>query len=179
MRERILLAYKELTPHYGLGGMTMDEVAARAGVSKRTLYRYFPSKEVLIREFIGELKFAMGQEIQRLLASDLDVEQIITELLTTLRSNAQFMSSPQGVADMRYRYPQLWQEVEQFRQERLRELVAFILGGLTPEVAPAIITTVILTTVREILNPDFIISNNLVFEDATQQVSKLLLRIIK
>jgi AcrR family transcriptional regulator len=46
-RNAILEATLELLLEPGLHAMSMDEVAARAGVSKATIYRWWPSKEVL------------------------------------------------------------------------------------------------------------------------------------
>ena len=46
-REAILAAAAELLLARGLGAVSMDEVAEQAGVSKATIYRWWPSKETL------------------------------------------------------------------------------------------------------------------------------------
>jgi AcrR family transcriptional regulator len=46
-RRAILAAAIELLLERGLHSMSMDDVAARAGVSKATIYRWWPSKELL------------------------------------------------------------------------------------------------------------------------------------
>ncbi|MEO7026966.1 MAG: TetR/AcrR family transcriptional regulator [Caulobacteraceae bacterium] len=43
-RQAILAAAQDVFRDHGYGGASMDQVAARAGGSKATLYRYFPSK---------------------------------------------------------------------------------------------------------------------------------------
>jgi AcrR family transcriptional regulator len=45
--EAILKAAAELLLDLGLDAVSMDEVAARAGVSKATIYRWWPTKETL------------------------------------------------------------------------------------------------------------------------------------
>lgn len=47
VRSRILVAYLELLDAESVGGVSMPAVAARAGVSVRTLYRYFTTKDQL------------------------------------------------------------------------------------------------------------------------------------
>lgn len=51
-RERILRAAVELIGAGGLTAMSMDELAARAGVSRATLYRLFPGKPPLFVEVV-------------------------------------------------------------------------------------------------------------------------------
>lgn len=42
--QAILVATAELIDRYGFGGLTMDAVARQAGVSKATIYRWWPTK---------------------------------------------------------------------------------------------------------------------------------------
>jgi len=49
-RERILEAAKAAFSERGFDGVSMEEIAQRAGVRKPLIYYYFPSKEVLFEE---------------------------------------------------------------------------------------------------------------------------------
>jgi len=51
-RERVLDAAYELVGQLGLADLAMEEVAARAGVSRATLYRLFPGKSELFRDLL-------------------------------------------------------------------------------------------------------------------------------
>ncbi len=48
--QAILAATEDLLRERGYPGMSIDEVARRAGVSKRTIYRWWPSKGALVTE---------------------------------------------------------------------------------------------------------------------------------
>ena len=51
-RERILAAGLEMVGEHGLAALSMDELAARAGVSRATLYRLFPGKPALFEAIL-------------------------------------------------------------------------------------------------------------------------------
>ena len=52
VRSRILDTALELVGRHGLAELSMDELAAQAGVSRATLYRLFPGKEALFTELV-------------------------------------------------------------------------------------------------------------------------------
>ncbi|WP_438028134.1 TetR/AcrR family transcriptional regulator [Sorangium sp. So ce233] len=60
-RAQIRAAARRLFLDRGLGATSTDAVAAEAGVSKRTLYAYYPSKELLLQSVIEELLAGPGQ----------------------------------------------------------------------------------------------------------------------
>jgi TetR/AcrR family transcriptional regulator, cholesterol catabolism regulator len=49
-KERILVKAEELFNRYGLRSVSMDDIAAQAGMSKKTLYQYYEDKEALVSE---------------------------------------------------------------------------------------------------------------------------------
>ena len=51
-RERILAAFEERARKLGIRGVVMSELASELGISKKTLYQHFPSKEALVRAMI-------------------------------------------------------------------------------------------------------------------------------
>lgn len=54
-RRHIVAAARDLFQSAGYAGTTMDAVAERAGVSRATLFNYFPSKQSLLLPFAGQL----------------------------------------------------------------------------------------------------------------------------
>lgn len=53
MQERILQTTDRLFYEQGIRAVGVDTVAAEAGISKRTLYNYFPSKDELITAYLS------------------------------------------------------------------------------------------------------------------------------
>ena len=55
MKARIKQKADELFRGYGIKSVTMDEIASRLGVSKKTIYHSFTDKDELVDEVIGDL----------------------------------------------------------------------------------------------------------------------------
>src|SRR5437763_14838144 len=53
MKERILETADKLFYSKGIRAIGVDTIAAEVGISKRTLYNHFPSKDALISAYLG------------------------------------------------------------------------------------------------------------------------------
>jgi AcrR family transcriptional regulator len=54
-RIRILTAACDLFYHHGIHSVSMDAIAEAAATNKMTVYRHFPSKDVLVAEYLRKL----------------------------------------------------------------------------------------------------------------------------
>lgn len=73
---QILLAAIEVFGENGIAGAKLEEIAARAGVSKGTIYLYFPSKEDLFREVVRQLLVPAIAAVERELVDGTAAEQL-------------------------------------------------------------------------------------------------------
>jgi AcrR family transcriptional regulator len=64
-RQAILAAAVELLLERGLHAMSMEDVAARAGVGKATIYRWWPSRELLALDALGGEWATPALEVER------------------------------------------------------------------------------------------------------------------
>lgn len=64
-RERILRTAYELFSQRGIRAVGIEEVVARSGVAKATLYRHFPSKDQLVLAFLArrEQQWTLGRVV--------------------------------------------------------------------------------------------------------------------
>lgn len=180
IRDRILNACQELARIQGFYSMTMDELAERAGVSKRTLYRYFRSKEEVIEATLDQFMNEMATEADRLLAGNEQPREMVKKLMSMLVTRGQFLTGPSALSDLGKQYPHLWRKLEEFRAERIRgtfgELGRRNNSGTIGEQDSRIAVAVVMASIQAVLNPQFILENNLKFEDAIEQLSEILLR---
>ena len=50
----------------GLAGARLEDIAKRAGLSKGTIYLYFPNKEALFREMVRDIVVSQLEESERM-----------------------------------------------------------------------------------------------------------------
>ncbi|MDX6299249.1 MAG: hypothetical protein QOF53_463 [Nocardioidaceae bacterium] len=91
--ERITAAAAELMLQRGFDGTTMDDVAARAGVGKATVYRRWPSKD--------DLAVAAMETLYSAELPEPDTGSIVTDLTESYRSVLAFVNTPAGEAFLR------------------------------------------------------------------------------
>lgn len=65
-RRRIVEASLELFAEYGFFNTSVDAIAKSAGVSRATLYQYFPSKDQIFHELLDECGRALFRVVRRL-----------------------------------------------------------------------------------------------------------------
>lgn len=106
--KRIIAAAAELMLRRGFDRMTVDEVAAQAGVGKATVYRRWSSKD--------DLAVAAMEEIYSAEIPDPDTGSIEGDLTESYRSVLRFVASPEGAAYLRMSI------AESIRDERIARL---------------------------------------------------------
>lgn len=178
IRTRILLACRDLARVKGFYNINMDELARQAGVSKRTVYRYFRSKEEIIEATLDAFMIERALKIEEIMSREESAPEIIASVIKEISSQGQFIFNPAGLNDLRVHYPYLWQKIDSFRMERAQHIISTYIqrseNRSLQEIDPRIITTVILTAIQAVLNPEFILENNLTFESAATQLSRFI-----
>jgi AcrR family transcriptional regulator len=106
--ERIIAAAAELLRQRGFERMTVDDVAAHAGVGKATVYRRWPSKD--------DLAVAAMERLYSVEMPDVDTGSLRGDLTESYRAVLAFVRSPQGSAYLKMSI------AESVRDERIAAL---------------------------------------------------------
>lgn len=105
----------------GFEGLTMDAAAEAAGVSRPTVYRRFPSRDVLVEAAVDRLMDSVTTEVPRGLDGRSEVLALLSDTLTMLRETP---VGPlfRGVIPYLPRYPALTRMANELGQRRRRRL---------------------------------------------------------
>ncbi|HKP94518.1 MAG TPA: TetR/AcrR family transcriptional regulator [Fibrobacteria bacterium] len=160
VKKRIMDEARILFFRYGFSKVTMDEAAEALGMSKKTLYRYFPSKEDLLQEVTSAHMEECDAELKAIChrqdISPLDRLKLTMTYITGLFSQ---MSEPL-VHDLRRNVPDLWKQVEKHRQKNIETDFGALIkegrqkGQFRKDVDERLFILIYSHVVRDILNPE-------------------------
>jgi len=178
VKERILAGFKELSFTVGFHRATMDELSARTGISKHTIYRYFRSKDEMIGAVIDDLTSLVEEKAdQALAACDHPVEKI-SNLIGVVSLHLRVISPP-IMNDMQKHYPHIWDRIEKFRAQKSRKVVEMLMAGnregFFREIDPEVFITALQAAIRDVVSPGFILQHNLTIEKAITAVFDIFL----
>lgn len=93
-RTAIVTATRELLLERGFDGLSIEAVAARAGVGKQTIYRWWPSRPALVAD-------VMLEDADKLLASVNHTDDLAADLVGWVRKLATTLTTARGAAMLR------------------------------------------------------------------------------
>ena len=159
-RQKILDRSRSLFLMRGVSSLTMEEIATLQGISKKTLYRYFPNKDALVTEAIEEKIAEVARRVTGIAGiKDLSFLEKIREILRTV--SRQMAELGEGlIRDLYYNHPDLWAKIDRYRQEHIFVTIEKLLGEgaksglIRPDIDGRLVPALFLTTISSVLNPE-------------------------
>jgi AcrR family transcriptional regulator len=131
-REAITTAATRLFLERGFGAVSMDELAAAAGVARRTLYNQFASKEEIFRAMLANLSRQLEDALPPGIETQGDVEnvlRVVAQAILNLHKNAEYLGFLRMVVADSRQFPWIAEEfaaVMDPQTERLTRLLAHL-----------------------------------------------------
>lgn len=115
--DKILNAGIELFRQYGFKSVTMDELARRAGISKKTLYQHFANKNDIVREAVVQYKNKISDNCNAIMEeSENSIEAMVRVMGMFDNINRQI--NPIAMMELERFYPQVFKEFRDKMKER-------------------------------------------------------------
>jgi len=179
LQKQIIEQVEEKFFKEGFYKTTMDEVASDLGMSKKTIYKFFPSKEDLIAAIAKHFMSKMKSKIIPALNSNKNAIEKLNELIGILASASEKIS-PKRFDELRKYFPSLWIEIDKFRTKMMFENITKVINqgkaeGLFIDYPTVIVMNVLVSSVRNIVNPDFILNNSYSLIEAARFTFKIII----
>lgn len=158
-KERILLKSHELFYRYGIRSVSMDDIAAQLGMSKKTLYQFYTDKDELVNAvFDLALKSNQTQCLESHEQADNSIHEIFLsfDMLRAMIVNM----NPSLIFDLQKYHPTAFNKYLAFKNEFLYKLIRSNLEkGIEeelyrPEIDVDVLTRYRLYSVMLAFNPD-------------------------
>jgi AcrR family transcriptional regulator len=154
----IAVARQDFFAH-GFRGVTMDDLAGELGMSKKTLYAYFPTKTDLLRAVLLD-KFRRVEADLQLIATALsnDMLDSLRQLLACLQRHSEEIRPP-FVRDIRREAPEMLELVQSQRRQIIERYFGSLLdecrkaGIVRKDISTRLIIEILLGATEAVMNP--------------------------
>jgi AcrR family transcriptional regulator len=176
LMERVL----ELFFREGVSSQTMEGIADNVGISKRTLYKYFSGKEILIDTVIQYKLESVEAQILALQSSGKPFPERLVGFFEIVEKAIKPMAN-KLLADIMKNAPWIWPKIDEFRHNRiLIHLEALLnegsdLGYLRADLNLKIISPIYIAIIEQIGRPEFMVKHSFAPGELINTIIKVLL----
>lgn len=158
---------------------TMDEIAADLRMSKKTIYKFFSSKDELVHSIAKFFMNRMKSKIIPALQSDKNAIEKLADLISIL-AKASDKISAERMEELKRYYPSIWNEIDNFRTEIMFGNITKVIEqgkkeGLFINYPTNITMNILVSSVRSVVNPEFILHNNFSIIEAARFAFKIVI----
>ncbi len=178
-RQRIVEVASRHFRQVGISKVTLDEIASELGMSKKTMYKFFPSKEDLLTEVVHGVMSGLRTRVEATVASDKSFAEKASELLGHL-GRVIGTTSKQFLIDLQRFSPDLWKEMEEFRRQRILTSVRAIFvqakeeGVFRRDLNVDLFILIFLNSVQNIVNPQVLSEQSFSMEEALRGIFRII-----
>ncbi len=123
---RILNSASVMFFKYGYSKSTADEIAREAGVSKRTMYKYYPGKSNILEHLIDMKISLLHRQMQDILNSESDFPEKLKKSVSTVTATLQEINRD-FLDDIRKSVPEIWKKISDYKKELVEKYYTKIL----------------------------------------------------
>jgi AcrR family transcriptional regulator len=165
----------------GISQITMDQIARGVGMGKGTLYKYFPSKEILILDTIDFVAEQIDNSIKSILE---DEKMTMTQKLNLfVKTIAQRLSkiNPNILEYMKRSIPEAYEKIEHTRERIiLNNLVRLFEDGkkcsfFVPDIDALLVSHMMIGAVNHIVNTHILMNTDYTFDKLFTSLVTILL----
>lgn len=177
MHRRIIEGAIEETGEKGIK-FTMSDLARRLGVSKRTLYENFDSKEALIDAIVERFFYVMKEKEEIILKdSNLNTLEKLKAIAMILPNDPKLMYISKFY-EMKQYYPKQWNKVGEWLNKWEPESTLIeegIRSGQLRKVNPIVFRKIVIESMMSLVERSFLMKNDITLKEALHGMVDIML----
>jgi AcrR family transcriptional regulator len=162
LKNRIMISARDLFYIYGFSKVTVDEIANKLGMSKKTIYKFFPSKDELVQEVVRLSIHEMDTCCVGLMNQpNVNFADRLKQMMTMIGMQYAKMSR-QLLEDLEKNAPAVWKEIADFRTEHIQKNFTNLLaqgvehGVFRKDLDRDLILLIYSNVIRNIITPEIL-----------------------
>jgi AcrR family transcriptional regulator len=150
--------------------VTVDQIATELRISKKTIYKFFSSKDQLVEVVARNLMNDVSKRIEKIISTDNDSLSKALMLFDVMASVA-VRFSENWLKDLQIHTPQLWRSIDEFRTKKAFTVLGSIIKqgqaeGIIIDKPAELIIHIFVNTMRSVVHPDFLYHQKFGFKEA-------------
>ncbi len=160
--------------------ITMESIAADLGISKKTLYKYFPNKSALADEMVNRFLDSVYMLFQNSFKNNADRLIAMSEAFSKFANLYASKLSKKFFEDLRKNEPEIWKKIDNFRTKNFKSFFPPVIkegiakGYFRKELNPDIVLLMYLSSIQGVLNPDVLSQSSFSAKEAAVHIIKTL-----
>mgnify|MGYP006276847989 CR=1 FL=1 len=175
-KEKIIETAKEMFLKFKFSSVTIDEISRNIGISKKTVYKYFPSKKQILYSVVKTLMSTIDSQARKILLDrEMDYFQKLKKMMKFTGRQASYLSTP-FVKEIKKKFPDLWDEIMKFRKEKVRTYMLILLeegvekGFFSPDFDKELFIHLYINLATVSIDPDFLSETTLTASDVFEEI---------
>ncbi len=165
LENQILEGGFESVSNTGVRAFTVDALSQRLAMSKKTIYKFFPTKERLIRSIIHFVFSQINSVFEKVMKDEPNPAVQFIKIMETISKFAG-RTPVNRLAELKSLYPGIWKEVESFRLSHQDDFFTILKsaqdrGLARNDINMKSVSIVYIKIINSTFQPEFFLKNDL------------------
>jgi len=171
LRKKVILQSRDKILQNGFVRLTVDQLAADTGMSKKTLYSVFAGKHQVVEGVIDSFLSELKEGLDRVMSDDQIFTGKFQQIMILLGNGTKRVGKP-FLDDLQRHMPEQWEKIQAFRRERILTVFSRLIdqgireGSVRPDIQKDLFLTSYLAAVEAVITPTFLMSHPLSTREA-------------
>ncbi len=162
IQARIINSAKELFFENCYSEVTTEQISQKAGISKKTLYRYFISKKEILDRVVNQVINGLNNEIYGILLKENYSYPVRLKEIISVFSVALSVITTHFLGDIQKNAPDIWKKIDEFKRDTVTNHFGKLLdegiekGQINTAINKDIAILILLSSINNLYNPFFL-----------------------
>ena len=158
---------------------SMDQLAKGMKISKKTIYKFFPSKSVLLDKVVTTFQNKIKNQLDEIVESEKCLVDKLKDVILYF-SHFYLKINKKLLNDFFLYKPELWNRVDTFRSTVIESVWEKLIiegkeDGIIINASNKIIIGIILSAIKGVINPKFLTENNISLKEGFEETFTILI----